>query len=213
MNYYEMLNIENDASQDEIVKAFRKTIKECHPDRVKDPEEKKVAESKFQMLTEAFNTLKDSEKRIEYNERLNSTSDDKQDKEILASQYFKNGLHQLNNEENNRLAEEFFRKAVHLDDTNAKYFYYLGLTQSKESRKLRESVANLEKAMALDPFISKYPALIGSIYLESGMNTRAIQYFNKALVLDDGNNEALQGLTTLGKGPKEGFWAKIFNRK
>lgn len=213
MNYYEMLNINESASKEEIVQAFRKTIKTCHPDRMKDPEEKIKAETQFQQLTEAFNILKDEFKRKEYDEKLKSKDNTVEGEVHLATQYFKNGLHQLNNEGNFRMAEEFFRKAVYIDKTNAKYFYYLGKAQSEEKKKLRESVANIEKAMALDPFQPKYPALIGNIYLKSGMNTRAIKYFEKAIALDGNYKEAIQGLILLGKGTKKNFWAKIFNRK
>jgi DnaJ-class molecular chaperone len=213
MNYYEMLNIDKNASKEEIVQAFRKMIKTCHPDRIKDKAEKQMAEEKFQQITEAFNILKDDAKRKEYDEKLESGADDSGEADALATQYFKNGLHQLNNEGNFRLAEEFFKKAVHLDKTNAKYFYYLGLAQSEEPKKQREAVANLAKAMELDPFLAKYPALIGTIYLKSGMNTRAIKYFEKALELDDNNKEALEGMQALGKGKRQSFWAKIFSRK
>jgi len=213
MNYYEILNIDKNASKEDIVQAFRKNIRDCHPDKIKDPVAKKEAEKKFQELTEAFNTLKDDEKRREYDEKLNSGVDEYSEKEILATQYFKNGLHQLNNEKNFRLAEEFFKKAVYLTKTNAKYFYYLGLAQSEEPKKQREAVSNLEKAMELDPYQPKYPALIGSIYLKSGMSTRAIKYFEKALTLDDNYKEAIEGLKALGKVKEQSFWKKIFSRK
>ncbi len=62
-DYYEILGVDRDASQDEIKKAYRKMAMEYHPDRNKeDPE----AERKFKEAAEAYDVLKDEEKRARY---------------------------------------------------------------------------------------------------------------------------------------------------
>ena len=51
-----------DASDTDIKKAFRKLSLEFHPDRNKDPN----AQSKFQEINEAYETLSDAQKRRQY---------------------------------------------------------------------------------------------------------------------------------------------------
>ncbi len=61
-NYYDVLWVSKNASQDEIKKAYRKKAMEFHPDRNKWPE----AEKKFKKVWEAYDTLWDEKKRKQY---------------------------------------------------------------------------------------------------------------------------------------------------
>lgn len=61
-DYYEVLGVDKNASDDEIKKAYRKLAKEYHPDRNKSPD----AETKFKEISEAYEILSDSQKRAQY---------------------------------------------------------------------------------------------------------------------------------------------------
>ena len=61
-DYYSILGIEQTASDDDIKKAYRKLARKYHPDVSKDPE----GEAKFKDVAEAYQTLKDTEKRAAY---------------------------------------------------------------------------------------------------------------------------------------------------
>lgn len=63
-DYYEILGVKKDASQDEIQKAYRKLARKFHPDVNKAPE----AETKFKELGEAYEVLKDEDKRKKYDQ-------------------------------------------------------------------------------------------------------------------------------------------------
>lgn len=62
-DYYKILGVSNDASQEEISKAFKKLALKYHPDRNKGNKE---AEEKFKEINEAYNELKDPESRKKY---------------------------------------------------------------------------------------------------------------------------------------------------
>ncbi|RXZ38522.1 molecular chaperone DnaJ [Oxalobacteraceae bacterium CAVE-383] len=61
-DYYETLGVDRTASLNEIKKAYRKLAHKYHPDVSKDPK----GEEKFKEIAEAYATLKDPEKREEY---------------------------------------------------------------------------------------------------------------------------------------------------
>ncbi len=61
-NYYEILGVKRDATGDQIRKAYRKLAKQYHPDVNKDP----GAEAKYKEINEAYEVLKDAEKRSRY---------------------------------------------------------------------------------------------------------------------------------------------------
>jgi curved DNA-binding protein len=63
-DYYETLNVARTASADEIKKAYRRLARKFHPDVSKE----KDAEAKFKQVQEAYEVLKDPEKRAAYDQ-------------------------------------------------------------------------------------------------------------------------------------------------
>ena len=65
-DYYKVLGVSKDASEDEIKKAYRKLALKYHPDR--NPDQKDSCDKKFKEISEAYEVLSDSEKRKVYDQ-------------------------------------------------------------------------------------------------------------------------------------------------
>ena len=63
-DYYEVLGISRNNTEEDIRKAFRKKAMEFHPDRNKSAD----AETKFKEINEAYQVLSDPNKRAQYNQ-------------------------------------------------------------------------------------------------------------------------------------------------
>jgi len=90
-NYYEILGVNENSTQDEIKKSYRKLAVEHHPDKGGD-------EEKFKQIAEAYNTLGDETKRKQYDDirnnpfsRFGGREPSMQD---IFEQFFNNGRRQ-----------------------------------------------------------------------------------------------------------------------
>ena len=62
-DYYKLLNLPRDADTEQIKKAYRKLALKYHPDRNRGSKE---AEERFKEVTQAYEVLRDPDKRATY---------------------------------------------------------------------------------------------------------------------------------------------------
>ena len=68
-NYYEILEINKNASKEEIKQAYKRLALKYHPD--KNIENKEIAEEKFKEISEAYEVLGDEKKKYNYDNGQN----------------------------------------------------------------------------------------------------------------------------------------------
>lgn len=96
MNYYDILGINQNADLNIIKKAYRKLVTKWHPD--KNLNNKIEAEKNFKLITEAYETLKDNNKRFVYNNSLNNKNYFTNNRHTYnMNNFFSNNQYQTNN--------------------------------------------------------------------------------------------------------------------
>eukprot|EP00250_Pteridium_aquilinum_P018622 c24144_g4_i1 orf=2-361(-) len=66
VDYYEILKVGRNASEDDLKKAYKRLAMRWHPD--KNPDTKDEAEAKFKKISEAYEVLSDAPKRAIYDQ-------------------------------------------------------------------------------------------------------------------------------------------------
>ena len=95
-NYYEILEIDKNASPEIIDKAYKTLAKKYHPD-LQDEAHKKESEEKFKIINEAYQVLSNQEQKALYDQKLvaNSVSQDQYEEMYRQNQILKNELNNM----------------------------------------------------------------------------------------------------------------------
>lgn len=154
LDYYQLLGIQENASEEEIKKAWRKKRVECHPDKFLDEAKKQEMTHVFQELHEAYDVLSHKSQRTEYDRqrRMQSASHSQSaapDKDALAQQ-----------------AAAKLHSEISL-------FFRTGLS-SKQLTEIAREKAQPQQRKVFEAFIEA----------KLGRSARAVQLFKEAYTLD-----------------------------
>lgn len=148
-DYYEILGVKRNATQEEIKKAYLNLCKQFHPDKFKHlgKEEYENALKKFVLINEAFDILYDPKKREEYTRKLEegkTYTPHETSFKIHAQSAFKQGKEEF--EKGNYLrAIQYFKTAIKFDPEKDIYKAYLGYAYLKDKRPSEEIISILMK--------------------------------------------------------------------
>jgi len=181
VDFYEILGVGKSASAPEIRQAYMKLARERHPDRFTDPAEKDRAQTFFQDLTTAFNTLFNENSRREYDQEClrkkpTNPAEMAQDAHDRASALLEQG----------GSAEEaltLLRAAVHHQPNEARYHAALGRFLGKRTTAARDAIQSLERATQLSPQTAVFHADLALALHRQGLRLRAQKAAEQALKL------------------------------
>lgn len=194
MTFADILQITEESSLEEIKRNYYRLAREFHPDRAfnsKDKELKEMLTHIFDVVTKAYNELKDDKKRSEFFRRIIGPK--KKEERTDLSELFRRGIEEFK-KGNYWGATDIFRWITRLDPRSAKAWDLLSRSLSNIPRRLKDAESAALEAIKLDPFNADYYARLGHIYLKAGLRKRAKRQFDKALNIDSANDEAIKGL-------------------
>ena len=129
-NYYDILEVNKNASPEIIEKAYKTLVKKYHPD-LQDNNLKAEYEEKIKLINEAFEVLSNSEKRKNYDLNLKQTEFSVEDYNNLINEnlklkneinYLKNNLinykNNINNNLNNKINENLNYNDINKNNLN-----------------------------------------------------------------------------------------------
>ncbi len=180
-NYYNILGLPRNATEQQIRDRFRQLARQRHPDRFQG-EEKERAEVEFQKITEALNALSNPERRRVHDLELARPESQRQgvDKEQLARVYLQRGVRAFR-DGNYLEAADNFDRATKADPDNAQTWYNLALACEHQVRWRSRAMAAITRACELEPMKPQYLRAAGRIFGQAGVTSKAISYLDQAL--------------------------------
>lgn len=152
-NPYEVLGLNEGASQEEIKKAYRELVKKYHPDRHTNNELKDLAQEKMREINEAYETL------TRNNNNTNSYSSSSYYSDSSEGTYVFQKVRQLINSNNLAEAENELAK---ISTRNAEWFYLRGVIYMRKGW-YSQAYDDINRACNMEPSSAEYRSALNSL--------------------------------------------------
>lgn len=207
-DFYTVLAVPRNATEDQIRQRFRELARTRHPDRFHGVE-KERAEKEFQEITQAFNVLVDPERRRRHDTELvrpeESTANDPRQ---LFRVYLQRGV-KAYKEKSYLEAASNFDLATQADPKNGQAWHHLAQACSQQRNFLPRAVDAIERACQLEPMNPSYLKQAGRICALAGQTEKAVQYYRKALQWGGDDEDIRQALESLsGSTSRRGLFGR-----
>jgi tetratricopeptide (TPR) repeat protein len=213
-NYFEILEVDADASPADVKRAYVRLAKVYHPDSLGPgtaPLVVKTANQIFDLVAKAYRVLSDPDERRDYVRSLTETNGrvniEKTHDIMNAELQFQKGKVFLRKRDF-RNARESFEWATRLVPEEAEYLAYFGWVlflsaEDKQGEEVLAAVRQLKKAASMNPSLEATQLFLGAVYKGQKLRDIAALYFRKALEINPESVEAKRELSVLGmKGPR-----------
>jgi tetratricopeptide (TPR) repeat protein len=196
-NYYDLLGVSRDATEAAIRDRFRVIARDLHPDRFIDPEKKRAAETKFQLVTEAVNVLTNPARRKAHDFDLDKGKlMDGPDPQAIARVYLAKGVKAYKDGDFVQAVQMFDLSVQHWNK-DAKALHYLALACLKVPGQARKGVDAIEMALKIEPLNGLFHREAGKLYLQAGLKSKAERHLEEALKWNPEDSEISRHLTAL----------------
>lgn len=197
LNYYQILDVIDGVSQEDIKKSYFRLARKFHPDffsRELPLESIQKIDNVFDQITKAYQTLSDEKRKSEYDKKISaSPGDDRKNLAKEAEKRFRQGK-TLFNQGRFDEALVFLEQSVRLSQDKASYFMLLAMTQAKLQIYRKEAEQNFIRATRLEPWNAEALVGLGVLYKKEGMHIKAKKQFERALQIDSDHKIALKEL-------------------
>lgn len=201
VNYYSILGVPQNATARQVRQRFLSLARERHPDKFQG-QEKQAAESEFQLITEAFNTLNDAERRRQHDIELAQPIGSSDSDQAQVAKLYVQRAKQEARKGNHQQAVQYLEMATQEDEENHRAWFELAKVLLENRRALPRARLAVTRACELQPMEPEYLKLAGDLFADSGMQEKAEDYYQKAL--DWGGTDASieEKLKTLRRGSR-----------
>lgn len=221
-NYYEILGVPRNAGEKEIKAAYHRLARSLHPDKAATPQERERVEQEFALISQAYNTLKDKDKRAAYDRTLDaqqqrmmaggagaprpatdssgavprpSGANLEKSRAAVARRAYLRGLQALSTGDYNK-AVEFFEAAIKNKDDEPTYHAKLAQTLLRAQRSFSRAIDAIQVAIQLDPYNVDYRLLLAELYEQTGAKSMAQKTYEEILKWDPANERALRAVAS-----------------
>jgi curved DNA-binding protein CbpA len=198
-DFYTVLAVPRNATEDQIRQRFRELARTRHPDRFQGVE-KERAEKEFQEITQAFNVLVDPERRRRHDTDLVRPEESPTDSRQLFRVYLQRGV-KAYKEKSYLEAASNFDLATQADPKNGQAWHHLAQACSHQRNFIPRAVDAIERACQLEPMNPAYLKQAGRICALAGQAEKAVQYYRKALQWGGDDETVRQALESLSGSP------------
>ncbi len=227
-NFYQILGVVRSADQDSIKRAYHTLARRFHPDRFhRDAELHARVENAFTEIAQAYETLRDRQKRATYDlklERLREAGAHQQAAQTRAATHaphsatgggagsqvssmaqraaesFQKGLHALKQGDHG-LALASFAEAARIEPKNAQYRARYGRTLAARAELRHHAEGEIQAAIVLEPKDVSYRLMLAELYRDQGLVRRALAEVERALLLEPQHQDARRLLSELRSRP------------
>jgi len=206
--HYSVIGVSQNASQEEIKRAYLRLAQKYHPDRHQNPEEKKKANEQFAKITASYRVLSEEKARAEYDKSLEQGRGPKDEaKETQAKNAFTRAMAFLKQNDPWR-AVNLLRITCRYDPQPL-YLSYLGLALVYTRQYQHEGFEKLNSAIKQMMFNPALYVNLALAYEFVGNKFEAHHAYNEALNWDKHNRAAMKGIERT-KEKKKGFLSGLF---
>ena len=224
-NYYEILGVPRDVDEQTIKAAYHRLAREHHPDKAKPGNDKEAQQRQFDMISTAYNTLKDPIKRAAYDKHLargnetagagkkpdpspsaagsksdkmraGSSSDRDKGRIAVGKRAALKGMQHFQAGEYVKAAE-CFEAAVTNQPGESSYHAKLAQALLNSRRSFNRATEAARRAVELDPYNSEYRLILAEVYENAGIHTKAVETYEEVLKWDPLNERARISLHSL----------------
>ncbi|MEJ5167246.1 MAG: DnaJ domain-containing protein, partial [Thermoanaerobaculia bacterium] len=199
MNFYELLGVKEDATEEEIRKAYFEAAKKFHPDKFSSFPEffnyRTVLEDFFATINQAYQILSNKEERKKYDTELKGEKKKEFDPKEKSRELLMEAKKAISAKQNS-LAIQKLSEIIYLKQEDWKVLQLLGKLYIEEN-KLKEAENFLRKSLSIDDKQYETYNLLGDLYVKAGLKQRAIKEYQKAIELNPANMEAKEKLDEL----------------